>query len=73
MPDTVMLIDPSSLNLRNDADDAFGGIAGAFQNSAMPLPITVLGSSDVSSTPQSIAAAVLSIASSRPDGFIGSP
>src|SRR5680860_716081 len=73
MPETVMLMLPASWNFRNEADDEFGGIAGAFQNSAIPLPMTVFGLADVSSTPQSIAAAVLSIASIMPDGFMWAP
>ena len=68
-----MFMLPSSLNLRKEADEAFGGIAGAFQNTARPLPITLLGSSDVSFFPHSMAAAVLSIASISPDGFISAP
>ena len=52
---------------------AFGGIAGAFQKRAKPLPIRVLGSEDSSRLPQPLAAAVLSIASRSPLGFMAAP
>ncbi len=63
----------SSLNLRNAEEDAFGGIAGAFQKAAKPCPITFVGSSETGFLPQLIAAAALSIQSCKPLGFILAP
>ena len=73
MPDTLMFRLPSSLNLMNAADAAFGGIAGAFQKHAKPLPMALSGSFEVSFLPQSISFATRSMASTSPLGFIFAP
>ena len=64
---------PSSLNLMNAEEAALGGIAGAFQKQAKPLPMTLLGSLELSFWPQRISAATRSMASCRPLGFIFAP